>query len=105
MEKIKGMLAEHITRVTQEEKQASFELYVGGSEKSKLIIRIMEYLDREIQKLHPESLDRNRLHLKVKIAVMQNLDRFVGMEEVQIRNMAKEIFQIELREELLRKRS
>lgn len=104
MEKNKWMLAKHITQVTQEEKLTSSELSVGESEQSRLIMQIMTYLDREIQKLHPKSLDRSRLHLRVKIAVMQDLDRFVALEEMQIKNVAKEIFQIELREELLRKR-
>lgn len=102
MEKAKLTFAEHII---QEEKRFPSELHVNGSEQSRRIMQIMTYLDCEIQKLHPESLDRSRLHLSVKIAVIQNLERFDGMGEAQIRDMAKEIFQIELREELLRKRN
>ena len=56
MEKNKWMLAKHITQVTQEEKLTSSELSVGESEQSRLIMQIMTYLDREIQKLHPKSL-------------------------------------------------
>ena len=67
---------------------------------SEFIVEAMKYIDEKIETLNPKSIDRNRLHSKVKAQIIANIKRIASLKQSDAYKEIDNIFNAKLLEEL-----
>ena len=67
---------------------------------SNLIVETMKYVDEKIEKLNPQSIDRNRLHSKTQIQIIANIKTIAMLEHGRLYRKIDNIFNTQLLEEV-----
>lgn len=60
----------------------------------------MKYVDEKIEKLNPQSIDRNRLHSKTQIQIIANIKTIAMLEHGRLYRKIDNIFNTQLLEEV-----
>ena len=60
----------------------------------------MKYVDEKIEKLNPQSIDRNRLHSKTQIQIIANIKTIAMLEHGRLYREIDRIFNTQLLEEV-----
>ena len=67
---------------------------------SNLIVETMKYVDEKIEKLNPQSIDRNRLHIKTQIQIIANIKTIAMLKHGRLYREIDRIFNTQLLEEV-----
>ena len=67
---------------------------------SELIVEAMKYIDGKIETLNPKSVDKSRLHYKVKVQIVANIKRIALLEYNDAYKEFDSIFNTQLLQEL-----
>ena len=67
---------------------------------SELIVEAMKYIDGKIETLNPKSVDKSRLHYKVKVQIVANIKRIASLEYGDAYKEIDNIFNTQLLQEI-----
>jgi hypothetical protein len=69
---------------------------------SNLIVEAMEYVDKKIENLNPNSVNKSRLRSKVNIEIVANIKKIALLERTDAYKAIDNIYNTQLLEELSR---
>ena len=69
---------------------------------SNSILEAMKYVDKKIENLNPESLDRDRLKSKIAIQITANIKKIANMNAMDAHKEIDNIWGMQLLEEISR---
>ena len=69
---------------------------------SNLIVEAMEYVDKKIENLNPNSVNKSRLHSKVNIEIVANIKKIALLERTDVYKAIDNVYNTQLLKELSR---
>ena len=72
------------------------------SDYSDLIVEAMKYIDKKIENLNPNSVNKSRLYNKINIEIVANIKKIALLKHTDAYKVIDNIYNTQLLEELLR---
>ena len=69
---------------------------------SEFIVEVMKYIEHELDKINPDSVNRSKLHSKINISIISQAKKLITLPKIERQNTVDSIYRKCLASELFK---